>query len=236
MIIEKYARRNHLLSSRSWAFSMIELLVTIAIVAIVCALAFPAILKTRDSAGQAGNISNLRSLAVASMAYASDHDGWLPDASYYGNHIPHRVWPLLPLLQEKYVDSASLSSPLALPVSKAGGGPNQAPVMVAGYTSSGDLTIEWKANIAKSPVTVAFESWANPEAWSTRGARQKLGFDAKDFYEQSQPILPSKMKILWNYQWDIPVNKDVIAIAFADGHVESRPIKAPKIFDDVMAE
>lgn len=44
------------------------------------------------------------------------------------------------------------------------------------------------------------------------------------------------MKILWNYQYDIPVNKGVVAIAFGDGHVESRSIKAPKIFDDVMAE
>ena len=211
---------------------MIELLVTIAIVAIVSVLAFPAIQKTRDSARQAGNVSNLRNLAVASMAYASDHDGWLPDASYSGQHIPHRVWPLVPLLQEKYVDSASLSSPLALPVSKLEG----ALVMVAGYTSSGDLTIEWKANIAKSPVTVAFESWAWPETWSTRGARQKIGLDAKNYKGDSVSTLPSKMKIIWNSQYDIPVNKKIVAIAFGDGHVESRPIKAPKTYDKVMAE
>ena len=211
---------------------MIELLVTIAIVAIVSVLAFPAIQKTRDSARQAGNVSNLRNLAVASMAYASDHDGWLPDASYSGQHIPHRVWPLVPLLQEKYVDSASLSSPLALPVSKLEG----ALVMVAGYTSSGDLTIEWKANIAKSPVTVAFESWAWPETWSTRGARQKIGLDAKNYKGDSVSTLPSKMKIIWNSEYDIPVNKKIVAIAFGDGHVESRPIKAPKTYDKVMAE
>jgi prepilin-type processing-associated H-X9-DG protein len=58
----------------------------------------------------------------------------------------------------------------------------------------------------------------------------------QDYSGQPETTPPSKMKILWNYQYDIPVNKGVVAIAFGDGHVESRSIKAPKIFDDVMAE
>ena len=218
------------------AFSLTELLVAIAIIASMAVLSTVLTRKYMDSAGQAVNVTNLRNLTVASVTYASDHDGWLPPASYYGNHIPQRAWPLQPLLQENYVNAQGLSSPLALPVKLAGGGSNQVPVLVAGYGSSGELTIDWMRNVTKSPVTVAFEAWGNPEGWSTRGAKQKIGMDAKDFYGNIQNISASKMKILWNYQYDIPVNKKVVAIAFADGHVESRLIKTPETFDEVMAE
>jgi prepilin-type N-terminal cleavage/methylation domain-containing protein/prepilin-type processing-associated H-X9-DG protein len=217
-------------------FTLVELLATIAIMAVLAALVMPVVQKAQDSAGQAGNASNLRALAAASMAYASDHNGWLPEATYFGNHIPQRMWPLVSLLQGKYVDQSSLSSPLALPVASAGGGSNQVPVMVSGYTSAGDLTISWKADIKTSPKTVAYEAWANTSGWSTRGGRQRLGLPPQDYSGQPETTPPSKMKILWNYQYDIPVNKGVVAIAFGDGHVESRSIKAPKIFDDVMAE
>lgn len=219
-------------------FTLVELLVTIAIMAVLAALSVLGVQKAINSAGQAGNASNLRALAAASMAYASDHNGWMPEATYFGNHIPQRMWPLVSLLQGKYVDQTSLSSPLALPVASAGGGSNQVPVMVSGYTSAGDLTIGWKDNIKTSPKTVAYEAWANTGAygWSTRGGKQRLGMPPRDLGGKPETTTPSKMKILWNYQYDIPVNKGVVAIAFGDGHVESRSIKAPKTFDDVMAQ
>lgn len=106
-------------------FTLVELLATIAIMAVLAALSVLGVQKAINSAGQAGNASNLRALAAASMAYASDHNGWLPEATYFGNHIPQRMWPLVSLLQGKYVDQSSLSSPLALPVASAGGGSNQ---------------------------------------------------------------------------------------------------------------
>lgn len=57
------------------AFTLIELLVVIAIIAILAAILIPVVGNVRESAQQTKCASNLRQLAVASVAYASDHNG-----------------------------------------------------------------------------------------------------------------------------------------------------------------
>jgi prepilin-type N-terminal cleavage/methylation domain-containing protein len=60
-------------------FTLVELLVVICVIALLAALAFPSLRSMIDSARKAKSVSNLRSLAQASILYANDHDGFLPD-------------------------------------------------------------------------------------------------------------------------------------------------------------
>ncbi len=60
------------------AFSLIELLVVISIIAIVLALAFPVINQIRHQAKSAGCVSHLRAIANAVMLYAADNNDYLP--------------------------------------------------------------------------------------------------------------------------------------------------------------
>jgi len=58
------------------------LLVVIAIIAILAALLLPALSKAREKARQAKCISNLKQLALVSLFYSNDYDGWMPPNSH----------------------------------------------------------------------------------------------------------------------------------------------------------
>jgi prepilin-type N-terminal cleavage/methylation domain-containing protein/prepilin-type processing-associated H-X9-DG protein len=60
------------------AFSLIELLMAIAIVALLASLLLPAITLLRRAAQETSCRNNLRQVGLASFAYADDHDGRLP--------------------------------------------------------------------------------------------------------------------------------------------------------------
>jgi len=64
------------------AFTLIELLVAITIIGILAALILPAIAKVRGKAYETTCINNLKQLYMASMMYADDHNGSLPNIPY----------------------------------------------------------------------------------------------------------------------------------------------------------
>src|SRR5262249_11568760 len=62
------------------AFTLVELLVVIGVIALLIALLLPALGAARESARRAACASNLRQLHFASIAYANDNKGFLPPA------------------------------------------------------------------------------------------------------------------------------------------------------------
>lgn len=74
-------------------FTAIELMVCIAVIAILLALLLPALARSRAQAHNVRCGNNLRHLGSALNSYASDHRGYVPrNPAYYPNHP---VWPVV---------------------------------------------------------------------------------------------------------------------------------------------
>lgn len=64
--------------SGSRAFTLLELLVTMGILGILCALLTPGLMRAREAAKQIHCVNNLRQLGVAITSYAGENDDWMP--------------------------------------------------------------------------------------------------------------------------------------------------------------
>src|SRR3954465_124410 len=77
-------------------FTRIELLVIIAIIAILAAILFPVFASARESARKATCQSNLKQILAASMMYSQDYDEWLvtayPNYQVTFNGTPRQVY------------------------------------------------------------------------------------------------------------------------------------------------
>jgi prepilin-type N-terminal cleavage/methylation domain-containing protein len=104
-------------------FTLIELVVVIAIVAILAALLLPALASTKEQSQRAACLSNLRQIGIAIRAYADDNSGNIP----YG--------PVSPPFLNPYDFYPSTGAPTSL-ISLASGAPVGLGLMLQGALAS----------------------------------------------------------------------------------------------------
>jgi prepilin-type N-terminal cleavage/methylation domain-containing protein len=68
--------------SGSTGFTLVELLVTVAIIGILASLLFPQVGKVMDRAAMAQSTNNLRQIGIAISGYVADNNGSLPNRKY----------------------------------------------------------------------------------------------------------------------------------------------------------
>src|SRR5437773_6472705 len=85
----RFFMRNRICIRR--AFTLVELLVVIGIIAILIGILLPALNKARAAANRAVCLSNIRQLGVGILMYCNDNHGWFPTCA---------VWEVSPAYQQ----------------------------------------------------------------------------------------------------------------------------------------
>jgi len=83
-------QRRQCVSGRRVAFTLIEVLVVVAIIALLVSILLPSLRRARGEARRVGCLSNLHAIHVGSMAYAHTADRF-PDRNTLGRHAYRRA-------------------------------------------------------------------------------------------------------------------------------------------------
>jgi len=95
--------------SKVGAFTLVELLVVVAIIAILAALLLPVIAKSKEHGKSAACLSNLHQIGIALQLYTQDHDNKMPvmfDALISTNGMPVTNSATMDLVLSNYLGNA----------------------------------------------------------------------------------------------------------------------------------
>lgn len=95
-------------NTRRGGFSLIELLVVVLIIAVLVAIALPAISAARRGATSATCLSNVKQIGLANESFLADHREQFPKARYmplpFLTTLDPDAFPAAPLTLDNYID------------------------------------------------------------------------------------------------------------------------------------
>jgi len=158
-------------------FTLVELLVVIAVLALLAGLALPALLKTSEASNQTKCLSNMRQLSAAYLLMVTDKDGVLVPNSDGGNTWYNEVDDYMPTKLETSEDWKSLCCPSALAgLAKVGVNSSTTSSSRATYglnskiDSAGDL--KRMANLTKPSATILLGDTIIQDNWTSMGVQR----------------------------------------------------------------
>ena len=231
--------RGDLPSRPPQAFTLVELLVVIAVIAILASLLLPALANAKERAMRAACCSNLREIGIAVENYAPDYGGRIP----YG--------PLAPPFSNPSDFYPSTGAPTSL-ISLQGGAPVGLGLMLQSYISgqpkilfcpASDQPVDADAELAKVGVTQAQSGYYYRHAGNTllhdtfaaTNHPDHLLLDRLGTNRNGFPIRALAIDTIFLSPPDLSGygvkssthHRQLVAdILFSDGHVVSRPNKA----------
>jgi prepilin-type N-terminal cleavage/methylation domain-containing protein len=214
------------------AFTLVELLVVIAVIAILSALLLPVFAQAREKARQAGCLSNLRQIAMAWSMYVQDHDEAFPPGFYFGveNGAPcfyvglHRA--VLPYTKNNDIWRCP-TNPTAHHVPSA-----HANMGLPKDCTSGGFPVEYISYVWNRSV---FRSGIGNELYAG------LGWPVLPVTRLAEIAAPTETPLLWDGRYGVSGgacvrageavfflvdgrHHDTLSVIWADGHV--KPLKA----------
>ena len=204
-------------SSSRQAFTLVELLVVIGIIALLISILMPALNKARQSANAAACMSNQRQLVLAMIGYAHEHRGMTMPM----DHTPGQYWHhlLAPYLGDKdYAASTANADDMQRNVSRVMICPDAAEPS-AGL---GSATQAWQYFAGGGRGSYGLNLWLLPKgAFENDPAFRRENYYAKLFSVPQSSNVPVVGDSIWVGSW--PDSNDLIFPQYRTGWSDHAP-------------
>jgi prepilin-type N-terminal cleavage/methylation domain-containing protein/prepilin-type processing-associated H-X9-DG protein len=202
----RYKKGSAYLTRRA-AFTLVELLIVISIIAILAAILFPVFARARENARRASCQSNLKQIGLAAMQYTRDYDDCLPPAVFVPGMNPATpaTRTYIDLLQP-YVKNLQIfvCPSLSRPAFDATNDPADTSKLLAGSGPIYTRALSYGLNTGGQPDGVlemlSFEGACHgPGAWNLCGSLAMFGITPTiaPSFPQRETLYASPSQMVW---------------------------------------